>query len=168
VVTAGPRVRLDRRATWLRFHATGDDLEVIVEDRDGRPEARLVWADAESVDVLARRIGEQIVDSDDPGPSVLPEAKVSLERLVATLRVAIAARTGESRYDLGAVIELPNDQWAIADDGLRSPEHDVHLAVDDLRNTRQDWAAHLSGRYPWVNEDHLRDAVRTATKLLRQ
>jgi hypothetical protein len=165
VVATGPRVRLGRRATWLRFHATGDDIDVTVEGRGGRPTARVAWTPAESPQTLARRIDEKIGDAG--AQSVLPELTVALERLVTTLRVAIAARTGESRYDLGAVVELPNDQWAITEDGLRSPDHDVHLGVDDLRHNRHDWAAHLSSRHPWADEEQLRDAVRTATDLLR-
>jgi hypothetical protein len=40
-----------------------------------------------------------------------------IEQLVTLLRLAVASHTGDGR-DLGAVVELADEEWVVSDDGL--------------------------------------------------
>ncbi|MEV6825158.1 hypothetical protein [Amycolatopsis sp. NPDC051102] len=152
----GVRVRLPGTTRWLRFTTTGSDggVRVVREQRDGKPVVTVDWPDGGAIGVVAR--GLECPDA---------QFEAACRVLVDTLAAALSAEVGETELKLGRVIEVPNEQWVISSDGLRCTQRYVHISVDQLLDSHQDWRSHMLTK-PWVNHEMFKDAYRTASELL--
>ncbi|MEU4746015.1 hypothetical protein AB0G02_36915, partial [Actinosynnema sp. NPDC023658] len=152
----GVRTRLPGTTRWLRFTTTGDEggLRVVEERRDGTEVAAARWSRGERVHLVASAL-----KCDDD------RFEAGCRAVVKTLMTALAARVGEAGLNLGPVIEVPNEQWAICSDGLRCTQRYVHLTVDQLLDSHQDWRSHTLGK-PWVDREMFLDAYQIASELL--
>jgi hypothetical protein len=79
---------------------------------------------------------------------------------------AMASRTGERALDIGPVIEIPNEQWAISVRGLCCMQRYYYISAEQIRDSHQDWHRYMATK-PWVNQLYFNDAFQTATLLLR-
>ncbi|ARZ65751.1 hypothetical protein SMD11_0084 [Streptomyces albireticuli] len=179
---AGIRTRLPGSDLWLRLDLrrtttaphpprparnTEAALNLTLEDRGGTAASATTWARDEQASAAARRLTARRTGTASTGPAAaaLRDTDALLRLLVATLRTAIAARTGQERQDLGRLIELPNEQWAISADGLWCRQRYFHIRTEQLLDARQDWRRHALAK-PWVDREHFLDAYRTAHALL--
>jgi plasmid stabilization system protein ParE len=167
IAAEGVRVRVPDSHTWLRFRAPASaadtaHLSVVLEHADARPFAHLSWHAGEPAETLAMRIASELT----PIQQGLSEDGVSFARqLIRTVHTAVAARLGESPFDLGSVIELPNDQWAISTDGLHCTERLYHISVVRLLDQREDWPRHMRTK-DWVRQKQFAEAYELALHLL--
>ncbi|WP_424887103.1 hypothetical protein [Streptomyces sp. XH2] len=148
-----------------------ETLHLTLEDRGGAVVSGTAWARDEQAPAAARRLTARRAGT-APGTASAGSAAVALRDidgllrvLVATLRTAIAARTGQEQQDLGRLIELPNEQWAISADGLWCRQRYFHIRTEQLLDARQDWRRYALAK-PWVDREHFLDAYRTAHALL--
>ncbi|MFI1176693.1 hypothetical protein [Streptomyces melanogenes] len=181
----GVRTRLQGSDLWLRLDlrpitapnspqpGRGPDeaLHLTLEERGGAPVSGTAWAPDEEASAAARRLTARPrgtapgTASGDTAVAALRNIDGLLRLLVTTLRTAIAARTGQEQQDLGRLIELPNEQWAISADGLWCRQRYFHIRTEQLLDSRQDWRRYALAK-PWVSRDHFLDAFRTAHALL--
>ncbi|MGK5543201.1 hypothetical protein ACSNOH_00370 [Streptomyces sp. URMC 127] len=183
----GVRTRLPGSDLWLRLDlrrnatpavppqaqpgpSAGEVLSLMLEDRGGSAVSETVWARDEQASAAARRLTARRTGT-VPGTASTVTAAAALRDidgllrlLVATLRTAIAARTGQEQQDLGRIIELPNEQWAISADGLWCRQRYFHIRTEQLLDARQDWRRYALAK-PWVDREHFLDAYRTAHAL---
>lgn len=150
---------------------SGDEtLRLTLEDRGGTAVAATAWARDEQASAAARRLTARragaVPGTASAGAAAgLRDIDGLLRLLVATLRTAIAARTGQEQQDLGRLIELPNEQWAISADGLWCRQRYFHIRTEQLLDARQDWRRYALAK-SWVDREHFLDAYRTAHALL--
>ncbi|MCF3102353.1 hypothetical protein IPZ58_12260 [Streptomyces roseoverticillatus] len=182
----GVRTRLPGSDLWLRLdlrrtaaaqnpvqpdRSTDETLHLTLEDRGGTAVSGTAWTRDEQASAAARRLTARRAGA-APGTASAGTAAAALRDidgllrlLVATLRTAIAARTGQEPQDLGRLIELPNEQWAISADGLWCRQRYFHVRTEQLLDARQDWRRYALTK-PWVDREHFLDAHRTAHALL--
>ncbi|MEV5080574.1 MULTISPECIES: hypothetical protein [unclassified Streptomyces] len=185
----GVRTRLPGSDLWLRLdlrrtaaapnqqnqaqpgRRTDETLHLTLEDRGGAAASETAWAREEQASAAARRLTARRAvtvpgtASAGTAAAALRDIDGLLRLLVATLRTAIAARTGQEQQDFGRLIELPNEQWAISADGLWCRQRYFHIRTEQLLDARQDWRRYALTK-PWVDRDHFLDAYRTAHVLL--
>ncbi|MEU8547199.1 hypothetical protein AB0C81_09375 [Streptomyces roseoverticillatus] len=148
-----------------------ETLHLTLEDRGGEAASGTVWARDEQASAVARRLTARRTGavpgraSTGTAATALRDIDGLLRLLVATLRTAIAARTGQEPQDLGRLIELPNEQWAISADGLWCRQRYFHIRTEQLLDARQDWRRYTLTK-SWVDREHFLDAYRTAHALL--
>ncbi|MGX8903689.1 hypothetical protein ACR820_00035 [Streptomyces netropsis] len=177
----GVRTRLPGSDLWLRLDlrrttapnsaqpgrgGPDETLYLTLEDRGGAPVSGTAWARDEEASAAARRLTARRTGT-GPGTAAaaLRDINGLLRLLVTTLRTAIAARTGQEQQDLGRLIELPNEQWAISADGLWCRQRYFHIRTEQLLDSRQDWRRYALAK-PWVGREQFLDAYRTAHALL--
>jgi hypothetical protein len=85
---------------------------------------------------------------------------------VHTIRLGLERRDAASGRGLGPLVELANDQWAIATDGMYSLDRHYHIPANRLTDISEDWDSHMTGK-PWVDPGKFGDAYRTAVELYR-
>ena len=153
----GVRVRLPGTTLRLRFPLPGRPdngdspaLEVGLEEEDAtlphdatKPEAAvrgqvpIRWRAAESASDWAATLAAQLQRLNRyPGDDEYDPAG-ALERLIALLRAAIEARTRPASANgsvprLEPIVEMPNDEWVITEDGLQSLSSDTSFTVREL------------------------------------
>ncbi len=182
----GVRVRLPATTFRLRFplppeQRDGDSsvLDVGIEEEDGalphdatapriamRGQRPVPWPADTSADLWAASVAPQLQRLNRyPGDDQFDPAG-ALEQLTRLLRVAVEARTrppSAAIPRLSPIIEMPNDEWVITEDGLQSPLSEASFTVKELFHdaTEEAAVAALSG-------DHaakLREAWRVARGL---
>jgi hypothetical protein len=151
----GVRVRLPATTFRLRFPlATRLDrggfpvLDVGIEEEDGtvphdatappiamRGQQPVPWSAGTSAEAWAASVAPELQKLNRyPGDDQFDPAG-SLRQLTALLRVAVEARTrpaSASTPRLRPVIEMPNDEWVITEDGLQSPTSAAGFTVKEL------------------------------------
>jgi len=179
----GVRVQLPATTFRLRFplsarHDNGSFpvLEVGIEEEDGtlphdatapriavRGQQPVPWPAETSADAWAASVAPRLQRLNRyPGDEQFDPAG-ALEQLTRLLRLAVEARTrppSAAMPRLSPVIEMPNAEWVITEEGLRSPTSETGFTVKELFDETAEEAAveHLSG-------DHaarLREAWRVA------
>jgi hypothetical protein len=155
VSARGVRVRLPATTFRLRFPlSTRLDnggypvLDVGIEEEDGtlphdattapiavRGQQPVPWAAGTSADAWAASVAPELQKLNRyPGDDQFDPAG-SLRQLTALLRVAVEARTrppSASTPRLRPIIEMPNDDWVITEDGVQSPASGNGFTVKEL------------------------------------
>jgi hypothetical protein len=168
--SAGVRIRVPD--TDLRFRFTGPrpdrpDILIGLEDASGSEVfAEFSWKAGESRAQATRRIGAGIRTAKVTGEAVRAQFAGVLGDLVNLLNTAIASKSGESALDLGSVIELPNSQWAVSEEGVRGRDHPAGLSIRQLLPSLDEKSLDLLLRKPWVDQDKLLEAVDLARLVL--
>jgi hypothetical protein len=169
VAAKGVRVRVPGTAYWLRFllspGESGDTtLTCSVENRAATQAAMFIWAEDEGPDALAHRVADELlVLRAYPGDQVF-DASTLYRDLLHTIRTGLERRADASADRLGPLIELANDQWAIAADGLYCLDRPYHIPGDRLADASEDWRRHMAAK-PWVDQGKFSEAYTTAVAL---
>jgi hypothetical protein len=151
----GVRVGLPATSFRLRFPVSTrrDDgsvpvLDVGIEEEDGtlphdataapiavRGQQPVPWSADTSADAWAASVAPELQKLNRyPGDEQFDPAG-ALQRLTALLRVAVEARTRPTSAaipPLRPIIEMPNDDWVITEDGLQSPTSERCFTIKDL------------------------------------
>lgn len=151
----GVRVRLPATSFRLRFpvstrHEDGTVpvLHVGIEEEDGtlphdataapvavRGQQPVPWSADTSADAWAASVAPELQKLNRyPGDEQFDPAG-ALQGLTALLRVAVEARTrppSAAISPLRPIIEMPNDDWVITEDGLQSPTSERGFTVKEL------------------------------------
>lgn len=175
----GVRVEVPNSTLWLRFNvvsmepvapdlsstsASGNAVWLALEEIGGTRVGDFVWERSESATetmvTLAQRL--QQLGAYPGGESFSPDDIFS--SLQRVLKIAVGARTRSSRYpaDLGPLIEVPNQQWAITEAGLECLERRYVIPRGRLD---EPWGAHMATK-PWIDMDQFDWAFTIAQALL--
>jgi hypothetical protein len=166
VVPSGARVALPGSSLRLRFRPDGTDVVAQVEEAGGRVLGTVPWHATESAAAFARRVAQDLRTRDGyPGDRGFDPSAV-LRELLKVIRIAIEARSGERPHDLGPLIELPNDQWAISSDGLFSLQRPYHIPAQRLIGSHENWPTYMRTQ-AWVDAPAFEEAYLLARQLLR-
>jgi len=153
----GLRVKLGHGDARLRMPPpSGRDLQPTVEHAGGAPISVLTWRWGEDARTLHERVTAAV-------GAELNEAY--LPALVEALRTAVAGNTGELPVSLGPVLEIPNDHWVVATDGLHSLKRPYHIPRSRLLDQREDWPRYM-GDKDWVSPAKFAEAYGLAAALL--
>ncbi|MET7401005.1 hypothetical protein ABZS66_46750 [Dactylosporangium sp. NPDC005572] len=147
---SGLRVRFPGTELRLRYRLD-EDLVLTLERVDGSPVHQLTWSPGTAPEVIARDLAETaVVLRLYPGDTEF-DASALLGDLVAAVRHGVTARHGEHPFRLGALVEIPGRQWAIAEDGLYCLERDYRIPLART-GTGEDWRTHMLTK-SWVDRD---------------
>jgi hypothetical protein len=188
VSTRGVRVRLPDTTFRLRFPLPGRSdngsspvLEVGLEEEDAtlphdatapriamRGQRPIQWSATQTAADWAASMAPELQRLNRyPGDEHFDPAG-ALEQLVSLLRLAIEARTRPPSATtpmprLKPIIEMPNDEWVITEDGIQSLTSKTAFTVKELFDTAcaEDAVAQL----PTERADKLREAWRLAQGL---
>ena len=160
----GVRVQLPATTFRLRFpltthHANGSFpvLEVGIEEEDGtlphdatapsiavRGQQPVPWSAQTSADAWAASVAPELQKLNRyPGDELFDPAG-ALRQLTALLRVGVEARTRPptaATPRLRPIIEMPNDEWVITEEGLQSPLSETGFTVKELFHEATEEAA---------------------------
>lgn len=160
----GVRVRLPATTFRLRFPITTrrDNgsvpvLDVGIEEEDGtvphdataariamRGQQPVPWSAQTSADAWAASVAPELQKLNRyPGDDEFDPAG-ALQQLTALLRVAVESRTrppSAAMPRLRPVIEMPNDEWVVTEDGIQSPTSGTGFTVKELFNEGTEEAA---------------------------
>ena len=166
VVPTGARVAVPGTTLRLRFRADGTDVVARAEEADGTIRGTVPWHAGETAAVFSERLAGELRAIDRyPGSSGFDPSAV-LRRLLTVVQLGIEARTGERSHDLGPLIEVPNDQWAISSDGLFSLTRPYRISAKRLFGSHENWPRYMSSQ-AWVNVPAFEEAYQLARYLLK-
>jgi hypothetical protein len=166
VVPAGARVALPGTTLRLRFRADGTDVVAQAEEADGTIRGTVPWHGGETAAVFSERLAGELRAIDRyPGSSGFDPSAV-LRRLLTVVQLGIEARTGERSHDLGPLIEVPNDQWAISSDGLFSLTRPYRISAKRIFGSHENWPRYMSTQ-AWVDVPAFEEAYQLARYLLK-
>jgi hypothetical protein len=166
VVPAGARVALPGTTLRLRFRAEGTDVVAQPEEADGTIRGTVPWHAGEPAAVFSERLAGELRAIDRyPGSGSFDPSAV-LRRLLTVVQLGIEARTGERSHDLGPLIEVPNDQWAISSDGLFSLTRPYRISAKRIFGSHENWPRYMSSQ-AWVNGPAFEEAYQLARQLLK-
>jgi len=162
---SGLRVGLRLLPVWLRFRVgdSATDIAITVEDRAGRVIADGSWAPEQSERALLAKVA-RLAKQREPVVRRQGETPPVLSRLVAALRLAASARTGSREHDLGQLVEVVNEQWAISSDALFCLDRYYRVPASQLVDGRLDVRQHVLAK-SWVKRDLFEEAFQTSTAL---
>jgi hypothetical protein len=167
VAPGGLRVRIPATPLRLRLNMSPhgqEALEANIEEEDGTSRETLLWPGGETAEDFAERLAEVLRTQEFyPGDHAYDPSGLLL-RFVGLLRTAVEARTGERAHDLGPIIEIPNEQWAVSLDGLSCMTRQYHIPVTQL-DSDADWPTHMYS-HEWVDPAQFREAYHLARLIL--
>ena len=175
----GVRVAIPDARCWLRFSG----LAGTAEPATGGPSKQIqaVWLEIEEMD--GSRLGDIYWEAPTTAAEVMAQLAQRLQQLgrfpgtshfspddiflalqeVLDIAVSVRTRTRGIPGDLGPLIEVPNDQWAITEDGLECLERPYVITKDRLD---ANWSKQMSSK-PWVDMDQFDWAFAVAQSLLQ-
>ena len=83
------------------------------------------------------------------------------------LDVALASRMGDRPTDLGHIIEIPNKDWAVSEEGLYSLHRPYHIPLHRLIDSHENWPDHMRAQ-SWADLASFEEAYRSARLILRR
>jgi hypothetical protein len=166
IVAPGARVQLPGSLLRLRFRPDDTDVVAQVEELEGKALGSVPWHDGEASGIFAERLAAHLKALDRyPGDSGFDPSTV-LQQLLKLVQLGVEARTGERSHDLGPLIEIPNEQWAISSDGLFSLQRPYHILAQRIIGSHEDWPRHMRSQ-PWVDIPAFDQAYLLARHLLQ-
>jgi hypothetical protein len=164
---SGARVRVPGTSIRLRFRQQDNSVQAQVEESDGTALTQVAWNEGESADVFTRRLAECLRSLDRyPGDASFDPAAV-IQRLLEMVQLGVQSRTGEHPRDLGHLIEIPNQQWAISTEGLFSLQRPYHIPAQRITGSQDDWPHHMR-TLAWVDANAFDEAFLLARRLLER
>lgn len=161
----GARVLVPGTSLRLRFRQQDNSIQVQVEELDGSAVAHLAWNEGESPETFAQHLAKQLrIINRYPGDAYYDPTTI-LRQLLETVHLGVRARTGEHFDDLGHLIEVPNDHWAVSSEGLYSLQHHYHIPTQSLISSHDDWPRHMR-TMAWVDTTAFEEAYHLACRLL--
>ena len=171
----GVRVRVPGTECWLRLRADSPGagektLKFILEGRDGATAATIAWAEGETPSGVTARLAEALVACNaHPSENAHLSEEASdisamFRRLLNTIRTGLQHQE-PGAHRLGPLVEMPNDEWAIAEDGLYKLDRPYYIPFGRITNSNEDWDGYMAG-ITGVDHDKFMDAYRTAIELI--
>ncbi len=166
IVAPGARVQLPGSSLRLRFRPDDTDVVAQVEELEGKALGSVPWHDGEAAGIFAERLAAHLKALDRyPGDSGFAPSTV-LQQLLKLVQLGVEARTGERSHDLGPLIEIPNEQWAISSDGLFSLQRPYHILAQRIVGSHEDWPRYMRTQ-AWVDIPAFDEAYLLARRLLQ-
>jgi hypothetical protein len=166
IVAPGVRVQLPGSSLRLRFRPEDTDVVAQVEEMEGKALGSVPWRDGEAAGIFAERLAAHLKALDRyPGDSGFDPSAV-LQQLLKLVQLGVEARTGERSHDLGPLIEIPNEQWAISSDGLFSLQRPYHILAQRIVGSHEDWPRYMRTQ-AWVDIPAFDEAYLLARRLLQ-
>ena len=167
IVPAGPRVVLPGSPLRLRFRPDDTDVVAQIEEPEGAILGSVSWHIRESADTFAKRLaGDLRALGRYPGDGIF-DPSAMLQKLLKVVRLGIETRSGERGHDLGPLIEMPNDQWAISSDGLFSLQRPYHIAAERIIGSHENWPRYMRNQ-AWADVPSFEEAYFLARHLLHR
>lgn len=168
----GVRTHVSGATLWVRLRTEagkeddGAELSYDLEDRAGARLATVQWGEDETPAAVASRlVTELITRSSGPDQHGYDASALNMQ-LIEAIRIGLAHRAGTADNQLGPLVELVNDQWAIATDGLYCLSQPYRIPVDRITGTSDDWRLYMAQK-PWVDANKFSEAYKTAADLYR-
>jgi hypothetical protein len=162
---SGPRVLVPGTSLRLRFRADDGSIQIDVQEPDGSSLGQLAWNGGDSAEAFAQGLAAKLrAINRYPGDTSFDPAAV-LRSLLETLQLGVRARTGEHSDDLGHLIEVPNEHWAISTEGLFSLKHHYQIPAQSITSSHDDWPRHMR-TLAWVDASAFDEAYYLARRLL--
>src|SRR5262249_55638303 len=134
----------------LRFRTDGTDILVQTEESDGTIIGCVPWHAGDPAETFAERLAGLLRTLDRyPGDASFDPSSM-LQQLLKVIRIGIEARSGERADDLGSLIEMPNEHWAISSEGLFSLQRSYHISAERIVDAHEDWPLYMRGQ-AWVD-----------------
>ena len=152
----GIRVRVSSTIR-LVFRLVEDDLYLVLQRYDGEQLERWEWTPEQSpADVMAH-VAEGLVRAHEFHQDAF-DATAAFTALRDAIAASLRSRWGERppADGLGALIEIPNDQWAITEDGLECLERYYLIAAGRVHE--ETWRSHMREK-TWVDPDKFDEAL---------
>lgn len=163
----GVRVLVPGTSLRLRFRAQGDGIDVQVEELDGSPADHLTWREHEPAEAFAQQVAATLRRLDRyPGDAGF-DPTTMLRHLLDMVHRGVRARTGEDAEDLGHLIEIPNEQWAVSSEGLFALQQHYHIPARSIAGSHDDWPRHMR-TLAWVDQTAFEEAYQLARRLLNR
>jgi hypothetical protein len=163
---SGPRVKVPGSSLRLRFRQHDNSVEAQVEEADGTELERVAWNAGEAAEIFTQRLAERLETLDRyPGDASFDPAAV-IQQLLEIIELGVRSRTGEYPRDLGHLIEIPNQQWAISTEGLFSLQHHYQIPAQRITQSHEDWPRHMR-TLAWVDAGAFDEAYLLARHLLK-
>jgi hypothetical protein len=167
IAPSGVRVQVPETSLRLRFRTEDGRVLTQVEELDGTPMEAVHWNAGETADVFAQRLSQHLkAIVHHPGKRAFDPSTV-FRRLLDTLDLGVKARTGDRPRDLGHIIEIPNEQWAISAEGLFSLAAPYSIPKGRIIDSHENWSRHMR-TLAWVDAAAFDEAYRLARQLLRR
>lgn len=165
VPVAGPRVAIPDSWHRLRFSTVvnvgvdggGGQAWVAIEKFDGDEVLALMWYAKIPITTMFRDVAVELQKrSIYPGDESF-DASAIIGRLIETLAFGIRVRNG-SRFmrELGVLVEVVNDHWALTEEGLDCLLHHYPLTVSQVLHG-EDMRQHVLEK-SWVDPDKFNEA----------
>jgi hypothetical protein len=163
VSSDGPRVEIPNIYERVRFAPDGNGgVKVILERWNTEPIKTVPWDEGWDASSMFLHVAEALqAEGLYPGEGSFSPDRM-LTQLAETVRIAVGARTarGTAPHDLGPVIELIGQGWAVTEDGLEALGNNRYV-IERHRVHEQDWYRHMSKK-SWVDADEFYWALLTA------
>jgi len=165
IAPSGARVQVPGTSLRLRFRQQDNSVQAQAEEPDGSALVQVAWNEGESAAIFTQRLAERLRTLDRyPGDASFDPAAV-IQRLLEILQLGVQSRTGEQPRDLGHLIEVPNQQWAISTEGLFSLQRNYHIPAQRITGSHDDWPRYMR-TLAWVDAEAFDEAFRLARLLL--
>jgi hypothetical protein len=170
----GPRVRIfdtSLYARWTLQDPAEPDIShvlVTIEDVDGSLFSTIPWIGEQTAEDLAVEIGRLLQRNDQYPGDIAYHPGLMFAELHRLLELGYRTKTGANGLveDLGRLVELVRDQWAITDTGITAIDG-RHYRISLQRLNEINWDAHMRDK-PWVDIAAFRYAFETAASLVAQ
>ena len=162
---AGVRVQISGTPLRLRFRPQDISVLVQAEEPDGTALVQLPWREGEPADDFTQRLAERLRTLDRyPGDASFDPA-AAIRNLLELVQLGVQSRTGEQPRDLGHLIEVPNEHWAISTEGLFSLQRSYQIPTQRITGSHDDWPRYMR-TLAWVDADAFDEAFFLARRLL--
>lgn len=166
ITAAGARVQLPGHPVRVRFRPDDTAIVAQAEEPDGTVLGLVTWQAGEPATTFAEHLAARLRAVDRyPGDTSFDPAAV-LAQLLKLVQLGIEARTGERARDLGPLIEIPNEQWAISSEGLFSLQRPYRIPAQRIVGSHEDWPRYMRTQ-AWVDPAAFDEAYVLARQLLQ-
>lgn len=168
IASEGVRVAIPNSWLRVRFKAaeTAEHKVVLlrIEDLAGNELGTVTWVGDQGPEEIAVSLATELQRHGEFSPDF--NAQPLFENLLSTVRTPVFARTrGEhGPADIGPVIEIPNEQWAVTADGLECLQ--VRYYIEWHRVWDPDWPRQMREKN-WVDVDMFDSALVIGKALYR-
>jgi hypothetical protein len=168
----GIRVRI-QQSTWrLRFRSctavpggpVTQPFAVELEDAAAQNRVLLRWPEGTGPEVLIIAVIRALEANRDHLAAAGIGGAALYGRLSANLLQAVRLSRRPERPAVGGVLEIVNDQWAVAANGLIAVDLPYLVPRARIAGSREDWVGYLSQK-DWVDQAKIREAEAVARDL---
>lgn len=168
----GIRIRIPQTAWRLRFRSStappggpaAQAFAVELEDAAARRRVPLRWPVGAGPEVLVIAMITVLEANRDHLAAAGIGGAALYGRLSANLLQAVRLSRRLERPAVGGVLEIVNDQWAVAANGLIGLDRPYLVPRERIAGSREDWVGYLSQK-DWVDQAKIREAEAVARDL---